>query len=128
VKRADESNQKAEGDEPQNRQDEINGPVNKATAEWKKPEKGEEHGKSPNSLSVDEAALGPGVVAQGLVGVKPLACETDDDCCKGELADAEHHGEDGVSEWCHFNMESDFLRCVVGKMLSSATVEAKYTK
>jgi len=91
LKRTDECNEEAEGDEPADGEEEVDGPVDEGAAEGEEPEESEEHGESSDGFGVDETALGPGVVAQLLVLVEPLACETSDGCSKGELADAEHH-------------------------------------
>jgi len=101
VERANEGDEQAEGDEPEDGDQEIDWPVQEGAAEWEQPDEGEEHGEGCDGFGVDEAALGQGVVGHVLVGMKPFACEASDDGCKGELADAEQHAEERISEWCH---------------------------
>jgi len=59
--------------------------VHEATGEGQEPDEREKDGQRSDGLGVDEAGFSPGVVAQGLVGVKPFTGEADDDCCKCEL-------------------------------------------
>jgi len=103
VERTDESNEKTKSNKPADGDEKIDGPVDEAAGEREEPEEGEEHGESGDGLSVDEAAFGPGVVAQVLVGMEPLTGQASDDCCKGELANAEQHRDKRVCERCHCN-------------------------
>jgi len=99
--------------------------VHEATGEGQEPDEREKDGQRSDGLGVDEAGFSPGVVAQGLVGVKPFTGEADDDCCKCELADAEQHGEDRISEWCHCGWLLCSSKVVVMLLLLSCLQEGR---
>jgi len=84
--RTDEINEQSKGNNPEDEEDQINRPVNESASEWEKPEESEEDGDGADYFGVDEAFLVPVVDVAG--GVEVVGCETDYDCCEGELAKA----------------------------------------
>ena len=59
VHRADVVSEKSKGDDVQNEQDEIGGPVEEGACEWEEEDQREEDADCGDDFSVDEALLGP---------------------------------------------------------------------
>lgn len=85
-------NKQAENGKPHNRDDEIGRPVDEGAAEGEEPDDREEDAEGGDDIRVDEAALVPG--RSTLRDVQIVGCDSQDDGRKGQLRQAEDHGDE----------------------------------
>jgi len=90
---ANKLDHETECNEPGNRQQQVDGPVDEGPGEGEQPEESKQYRERGDNFGVDEAAFGPVVIALARYAAEVFACETGYDGCKGKLANAKQHAE-----------------------------------
>lgn len=79
----------AKSDEPQDRDENVDGPVDKASGEGEKPDNGEEDSQTGDHFRIDEATLLPTIGVADRVEIG--AVKTSDNGGEDQLRNAEDH-------------------------------------